>query len=191
MMRIISDRVLNWLAKRRLKKLAGICISGSAKVNYRGITGKGFSTLRIGEGSIVEGSVIADREGASVIIGKNTFIGGSRIICAESVEIGDHVLISWGCSIVDHNSHAIDWQDRREDVRNWYQGKKIWDKVKSKRVMIEDHVWIGFNSIILKGVTIGHGAVIGAGSVVTKDVPPLAIVGGNPARIIRAASEDD
>jgi acetyltransferase-like isoleucine patch superfamily enzyme len=191
MMRIISDRFPNWLAKRRLKKLAGICISGSAKVNYRGITRKGFSTLRIGEGSIVEGSIIADREGASVIIGKNTFIGGSRIICAESVEIGDHVLISWGCNIVDHNSHAIYWQDRREDIRNWYQGKKIWDKVKSKRVMIEDHVWIGFNSIILKGVTIGHGAVIGAGSVVTKDVPPLAIVGGNPARIIRAASEDD
>ena len=51
-------------------------------------------------------------------------------------------------------------------------------------IIIEDHVWIGFNSIILKGVVVGNGAIIAAGSVVTKDVPPRTMVGGNPAKII-------
>lgn len=58
-------------------------------------------------------------------------------------------------------------------------------------VKISDKVWIGFNSIILKGVTIGEGAVVGAGSVVTKDVPAWTVVAGNPARIIREIPENE
>jgi acetyltransferase-like isoleucine patch superfamily enzyme len=57
--------------------------------------------------------------------------------------------------------------------------------------MISDFVWIGANVIILKGVTIGEGAIVGAGSVVTKDVPPYTIVAGNPARIIREIPENE
>jgi galactoside O-acetyltransferase len=60
-----------------------------------------------------------------------------------------------------------------------------------KPVKIEDKVWIGFNSIILKGVTVGEGAIVGAGSVVTKDVPPYTIVAGNPARIIRELTPEE
>ena len=58
-------------------------------------------------------------------------------------------------------------------------------EVKISPVRINDRAWLGFNSIILKGVTIGEGAIIGAGSVVTKDVPAYTIVAGNPARIIQ------
>ncbi len=57
--------------------------------------------------------------------------------------------------------------------------------IKSAPVVIEDHVWIGFNLAILKGVTMGKGAIIGAGSVVTKDVEPFTVVAGNPAKIIK------
>jgi acetyltransferase-like isoleucine patch superfamily enzyme len=60
-----------------------------------------------------------------------------------------------------------------------------------KPVKINDRVWIGFNSIILKGVTIGEGGIVGAGSVVTKDVPPYTIVAGNPARVIREIPIDE
>ncbi|MGC8751800.1 DapH/DapD/GlmU-related protein, partial [Hydrotalea sp.] len=62
---------------------------------------------------------------------------------------------------------------------------KNWEKVKSSPIKIADKAWIGFNVIILKGVTIGEGAIVGAGSVVTKDVPPYAVVAGNPAKIIK------
>jgi len=121
-------------------------------------------------------------------VGVNTFIGGSTIVCAEHVEIGNDVLISWGCTIVDHNSHSIYWTERASDVKNWYNGNKDWRFVDISPVKIEDKAWIGLNAIILKGVTIGEGAVVGAGSVVTKDVLPYTIVAGNPAKQIREGS---
>ncbi|MBK8021791.1 MAG: hypothetical protein IPK19_10285 [Chloroflexi bacterium] len=58
-------------------------------------------------------------------------------------------------------------------------------------IRICDKAWIGFNAVILKGVTIGEGAIVGAGSVVTKDVPAWTVVAGNPARIIREFTEDE
>ena len=131
------------------------------------------------------GSVAADRPSAVVRIGKNTFFGGSKIVVAESVDIGDDVLVSWGCTIVDHNSHPIAWADRADDVRRYHGGEKDWSKVLIAPVRIGDKAWIGFNAIILKGVTIGEGAIVASGSVVTKDVAPFTIVGGNPARLLR------
>ena len=113
------------------------------------------------------------------------------IVSAERIEVGDDVMIAWGTTIVDHNSHSSSFSKRSEDVINWMQGKKDWSHVKTSPVKICDKVWIGFNTIILKGVTIGEGAVVGAGSVVTKNVPPWTIVAGNPARIIREIPEDE
>lgn len=131
------------------------------------------------------GSVAADRPSAIVTIGKNTYFGGSRIVVAERVDIGDDVLISWGCTIVDHNSHPLAWAERADDVRKYYSGAKDWSNVGIAPVKIGNKAWIGFNAIILKGVTIGEGAIVASGSVVTKDVAPFTIVGGNPARLIR------
>jgi acetyltransferase-like isoleucine patch superfamily enzyme len=111
------------------------------------------------------------------------------IAVAEEVEIGSYVLIAWGCCIVDHNSHSLDWRLRKDDTLGWIHDRKEWAHVKIKPIRIGDHAWIGFNSIILKGVTIGEGAVVAAGSVVTKDVPPFAVVAGNPARVIRELAE--
>ena len=68
---------------------------------------------------------------------------------------------------------------------------KDWSNVKEDKVTIKDKAWIGFNSIILKGVTIGEGSIVGAGSVVTKDIPDWSIVGGNPAKVIREISENE
>ncbi|OHB72561.1 MAG: hypothetical protein A2W23_03660 [Planctomycetes bacterium RBG_16_43_13] len=165
-------------------------ISEGAKVNYRNIRHKKNSQLSVGSGSIIEGFLISEHEGSVLSVGSKTFIGASSIICSEHIKIGDDVLIAWGCTIVDHDSHAISWDKRRDDVTNWYHGKKDWGHVVKKPVKINNKAWIGFNSIILKGVTIGEGAVIGAGSVVTKDVPPYTIVAGNPAHIIREIPPD-
>ena len=74
---------------------------------------------------------------------------------------------------------------RCEDVREWAAGRKSWEKIAHAPVVVSDRAWIGFNVSILKGVTIGRGAVIGACSVVTQDIPPYSLAVGNPARVIR------
>jgi acetyltransferase-like isoleucine patch superfamily enzyme len=146
--------------------------------------------LKIDEQSQIEGTIICDRENTSMAIGKRVFMNGTLIV-SEAIEIGNDVMISWGVTIVDHNSHAIAFSQRAEDVVNWRAGKKDWTHVKIAPVKIGDRVWIGFNAIILKGVTIGEGAIVGAGAVVTKDVPAWTIVAGNPARIIRELAENE
>jgi acetyltransferase-like isoleucine patch superfamily enzyme len=183
--------ILQYRAKKRLARFSGVKIDATAKVNFRGVNFRSGCTLEIGTGSIVEAHLNAEREGASIIIGTNTFIGSSRIDSAARIEVGDDVLISWGCSIADHNSHAIRWPQREHDVRYWYQGKKDWTHVKISPVKIGNKSWLGQNVIILKGVEIGEGAIVAAGSVVAKSVPPWTMVGGNPARVIRELSLEE
>jgi len=165
-------------------------IHHSVIFNYSRIRAKKGCSLHIDELCQVDGLMVFERENASIVIGKRVFMNGS-IIAAENVAIGDDVLISWGVTIVDHNSHATAFSRRADDVIMWREQKKDWSQVKIAPVTISNKVWIGFNSIILSGVTIGEGAVIGAGSVVTKDVPAWTIVAGNPARIIREIPPDE
>ncbi len=180
-----AKKLLDWLAKLRLSGRAGVSIAHRTRVAWRRIRFVEGCVLSIGPDSIVEAAIRYDRAGAAVRIGERTFIGASTLVCAEAIEIGDDVLVSWGCTVVDHNSHAIAWHDRRRDVTNWFVGKKDWANVERSVVRIGNRVWIGFNVIVLKGVSIGEGAVVGAGSVVTRDVPPYTVVAGNPARPIR------
>lgn len=121
-------------------------------------------------------------------LGTHSYLGtGSRIWCRENVTIGSHVLISHLVDIHDTNSHSLDWKHRRtEGVELFETGRSIASPdLKNQSIFIEDDVWIGFKSTILKGVTIGRGAVVAACSVVTKDVPPFTLVAGNPAQIVR------
>lgn len=154
--------------------------------------------VSIGSDSFLTCNIFIENNIGKVKIGNRTYIGSSSIICAHKIVIGDDVLISWGCTIVDNNAHSLISTQRSNDVamakRN-YENKethsnlnKDWSVVDSKPIIIKDKAWIGFNSIILKGVTIGEGAVVAAGSVVTKDVPDYAIVAGNPAMIIKYTS---
>ncbi|MCB2141104.1 acyltransferase [bacterium] len=166
-------------------------ISARSKVNYRCINLKKNCILNISTGSIVEAQLSFECEGSAINIGHDTFIGGSHLVCSKEINIGNDVLISWGCTIVDHNSHSIRFSQRKDDVANWYNGKKDWSVVERNQVNIKDKAWIGFNSIIIKGVTVGEGAVVGAGSIVTKDVAPWTIVAGNPAKTIRSIPPDE
>lgn len=118
--------------------------------------------------------------GAEIVIGNNVGISGSTINATKSITIGNNVLIGSGCLITDTDSHPIDWQDRINN-RN--------ERTMSSPIIIEDNVFIGARSIILKGVTIGMNSVIGAGSVVAKSIPANCIAGGNPAKVIKYLNE--
>ena len=172
------------------KRSLGLNIHRSSSINMMRLQLKKNCVINIDEQSQVEGAISFDKENASISIGKRVFMNGS-LIAAKKIEIGDDVLISWGVTIVDHNSHSISFSERAEDVNNWRLGQKDWTHVKIMPIKISNKVWVGFNTIILKGVTIGEGAIVGAGSVVTKDVPAWTIVAGNPARVIREIPEDE
>lgn len=152
--------------------------------------------LRLAEDSVVSGNFTFEKETGLITIGKRTFIGGGMFVCIDGIEIGNDVMFSWGCTVMDNNAHSLVSEERKNDVIDWKRGVdeglighyKDWSNVKSDRIVIKDKAWIGFNCIILKGVTIGEGAVVAAGSVITKDVPDYAVVAGNPAKIIKYTS---
>lgn len=142
--------------------------------------------LEIGAGSNIEARLVLERAGAWITIGERSHLGGGSLLdAAEKISVGDDVLISFDVLITDHGSHAIAFPLRERDVADWTDGRKDWTHVKRAATRVQDRAWVGARAIILAGVTIGEGAVVGAGSVVTRDVAPWTVVGGNPARLIR------
>jgi acetyltransferase-like isoleucine patch superfamily enzyme len=125
----------------------------------------------------------AVKENSKISIGNYTGISGAVIHARNSIQIGNYVSIGANAKIFDHDFHSPDYLVRRVDLE-----KRTVDLQKgtiTKPVIIEDDVWIGAHSIILKGVKIGRAAIIGAGSVVTRDIPPFTIWAGNPAKFIK------
>lgn len=185
---MLLNKLKSFYLKRKIEKITAISVGHHSQLKWENQYDGSIKncSFRIGTQSIFEGTFFFDKPKAEIIIGDRTFIGsGTKLVAAERINIGSDVLISWGCTIVDHNSHSIYFEDRKQDVTNWGQQQKDWSNVKTREVVIEDKVWIGFNVIILKGVKIGKGAVIAAGSVVVKNVEPYTIVGGNPAKFIK------
>lgn len=147
--------------------------------------GGGF--VLVGDKSRIEGALICQRRDSRIVIGARTSIGGATVIeSLRSVTIGDDCLISHYVTIQDHDSHPLDWEHRSNDVADWLRGLKDWTHVAHADVVIERRCWVGTHCIILKGVHLGEGCVVAAGSVVTKSFPPYSLIAGNPARMIRS-----
>lgn len=106
-------------------------------------------------------------EGAEMVLGSGFFNTGAMIVCMTRIEIGEDCMFGEQVVIRDDDGHHLDGSPSGSPIS------------------IGDRVWVGMRAMILKGVTIGDGAVIAAGAVVTKDVPSCALVGGIPARVIR------
>lgn len=177
----------SWLAKFKLYTSGILETEKPVKINYTRIKTKKSNSLKIGKKSIIDGQIVFEKDNASIVIGRNCYISGS-LISIDKIIIGNNVLIAWGVTLLDHNSHSTIWIERGNDIEEWFEGKKDWTKVKHSPITINDNVWIGLNSIILKGVTIGKNSIVAAGSVVTKNVPDNVLVGGNPAKIIKKLS---
>jgi acetyltransferase-like isoleucine patch superfamily enzyme len=144
--------------------------------------------LTIGEYSHIAGQLGINRPGGRLSIGGHSFVGPqSRIWAIDEIKIGNFVLISHLVDIHDNDSHSLEAALRRQDPIDLFERKRPVDfkNVASAPIRIEDDVWIGFKCTILKGVTIGRGAIVAAASLVTKDVEPFTLVAGNPARVVR------
>jgi acetyltransferase-like isoleucine patch superfamily enzyme len=119
-------------------------------------------------------------EGATAYLADNVFVGRGVILdISERLTIGEGTLIAPGCFITDHNHGTA------PNAPIWMQ------RCVARPVRIGAGAWLGAGVVVLPGVTIGDGAVVGAGAVVTRDVPPMTIAGGVPARPIRARSRSD
>lgn len=154
---------------------------------------KDKSLIKVKSNSHILGQLLTFAHGGQIEIGEDCYIGEySRIWSAKKIVIGDRVLISHNVNIYDSLTHPICASARHHhflEIVSKGHPNKI--DLNESSVFIHDDVWIGAMSIILKGVTIGEGAIIGAGSVVTKNVPPWTIVAGNPAKIIRHLEQNN
>lgn len=187
---VISNAVWRWLKNQYCSHIMEYrCTSVGHKVAWDGDV-----PMIIGSGEVHIGDHVAigNRQTwivglkypakARLVIGDHTHINyQTQISVADSVTIGRYCLIAGEVKIFDNNSHPLDHRARR--------GNHSLTKADVAPVVIEDDVWIGNNSLIMKGVRIGQGAIVAAGSVVTKDVPPFTVVGGNPARVLKTLDQ--
>lgn len=121
---------------------------------------------------------IVMKEG-TLTIGDNVGLSASTFFCTLKITVGSNVKIGGNCVFYDTDFHSLNYMERRDDRLDT-------EKRRAAPVMVEDDVFIGAHSTILKGVTIGKGSIIGAGSVVSKSIPPNEIWGGNPIAYIKS-----
>ncbi|MEP6663643.1 MAG: acyltransferase [Verrucomicrobiota bacterium] len=153
--------------------------------NYRSEQSCG---VRIGNGaSTYLGTMFDVGPCGKVTLGEYALVHGAHIICDSEIFIGDYALISWNVVLMDTYRLPQDRALRRIELEAVAaRAKRFFSSLApAKPIRIERNVWIGFESCILPGVTIGEGSIVGARSVVAENVPPFTIVAGNPARIIR------
>lgn len=142
--------------------------------------------LKLGNNITIRSASLATEENGFIEIGDYSYIANASIACYHKIIIGKYVSIAGGVNIVDSDFHPLMPGERLVDTiaLSPVGDKQHRPAFSIQAVVIEDEVWIGFNATVLKGVTIGKGAIIQPGAVVSKDVPAGHIAAGNPAKII-------
>lgn len=131
------------------------------------------------------GCIVVERPNSIIEIGHHVGMSSPCLWAKERITIGNYVKIGGDCIFMDSDAHNLDWRIRNSQVMFSPMESLDIHTCKCAPIVIEDHVLIGARSIILKGVTIGHGSVIGAGSVVVRDIPANCIAAGNPCVVIK------
>lgn len=178
---MLINKVISTLYMRLLMRLKKISYGKHVQFKGRALFFRHqCSTIEIGDNCTFNSSLLENHrginhkciietgeEGAIIKIGNNCGLSGVSIVCSRCIEIGDNVLIGANAQIGD-----------RDDHKNRFH-------IEERPVKIGNNVWVGMNSLILKGVTIGEGAIVAANAVVTHDVPSYTIVAGNPAKVVK------
>ena len=171
---VVRDRI-----RAQLLRWRGARIGMRTRVASGGVVHRPWC-LTIGEHCQLEHNVFikAAADSARIEIGREVFVGfNSEFDISQILRIGNSVLIAPGCFITDHSHrHSASMTIASQGCA-------------SRSVMIEDDVWLGAHVVVLPGVTIGRGAIVAAGAVVTQDVVPMSVVAGVPARLISVRAE--
>jgi acetyltransferase-like isoleucine patch superfamily enzyme len=161
-------------------------LNGSIEIRQEG------GAVSIGRNCVIDGKLVTERSVSKLVIGDRVFIGGGSIVdCSNSIIFEDCILVSYQCIFADSDNHSPRLSIRIRDLQDWQIGHHDWDTHLSSPIVVRHGAWIGARSIVLKGVEIGKGSIIGAGSVVTKSVPAWTVAAGNPARVIRSIPPDE
>lgn len=172
--------------KKRAKCGVNLTVSPDADLSV-----ENGSHIEIGNNCDILGRLIA-KCNSTIKVGDFTTIRGNSVIGAAcGISIGSHVIISNNVHVYDNNNHSTPSHLRIQMCESGFYSKLWhWSHSDKKEVIIEDNVWIGERSTILKGVTIGKGSIVGCDSVVTHSVPRYCIVAGNPAKIVKYFESD-
>lgn len=182
------SRIAELLFRLRHERQAVIARTARVTANGWIDNGRNRHDIFLGENSVLRGQLFVYPHGGSISIGSWCFVGeGSRIWSSNSIVIGDRTLISHNVDIHDNNGHSVDHAIRHQHFVEIVSSGHPHDDldIRSGPVLIGNDVWVGFGATILKGVTVGDGAIISAHSVVVSDVAAWTMVAGNPARVVR------
>lgn len=160
----------------------GVRLGGNARL----VNKSSKEAVRIGLNTICRGTLRIE-PGGRLEIGDEVYIGDEAIISAAAdIRIGSGTLLAHGVQIFDNTSHPIGWKERQNHYRKLLGYKDAGPySIPSEPVVIGEHCWLGFGAVVLKGVSIGARSIIGAGSIITKNVPPDTLVLGSGEQQIR------
>lgn len=166
---------------RNMTVIGRVSIVGTGRIsigdNFMMTSGETINPI----GGNLEGAIYMDNSEVEIVIGNNVGMSSTRMWIHNKLTVGNNVKVGAGVLFIDTDCHPIDYMVRR--ISN--------DGTKSSPILIEDDVWIGAQSIVLKGVTIGARSIIGAGSVVTKSIPADCIAAGNPCKVIKSLASEN
>ncbi len=186
-------KILPWRMKHAYKRKkwarsGNVRIHATVKMYPETSVNADLGEIEIGAHSCVRGQLEIQRKHGKIVVGEYCYIGDhSRIWAAEEIRIGNHVLIAHNVNVFDNDTHPIDCKERREDyIGIVMKGERNdFSTLGHNPIEIGDDAWIGCNAIILKGIRIGKGSIVAAGSVVTKDIPDYCVAVGNPAHVVK------
>lgn len=142
---------------------------------------------------VLDGTMLDVGPNGHVVLGKCSLLNACWLIADCEIIIGDYTMLSWSVVVMDSYRLPRDMLKRREELKMLPSrpGRRSAASVIERPVRIGDNVWIGFEACILPGITIGDGAIVGARSTVTENVPPYTVVAGNPAKVVRHLNQPE